>query len=269
MKALVLAAGNGKRLSGEGKSQNKCMRVVNGRHLIQYSLESATLCSAEEIIVVVGYRAEDIINAFGVSFENVRIRYVLQERLQGLVDAMDCAREALEGDDFVLLLGDEIVCNSRLTEMVRFFHDQDLFGACGVVQVSSRDAIKKTYSVLYDPSDHRIYRLIEKPQNPVNNYMGTGNCVLRNRILAYIDQTPVHQVRREKELPGLIQCAVDEGNPVKLYVVGTRYVNVNTPEDIRLAGSLFEESYSFLRDFEAKLIQKECARWDEPAPVLP
>jgi dTDP-glucose pyrophosphorylase len=269
MKALVLAAGNGKRLSGEGKGRNKCMRVVNGRHLIQYSFESAALSGAEEIIVVVGYRAEDIINAFGVSFEDIRIRYVFQERLQGLVDAMDCAREALEGEDFILLLGDEIVCSPRLPEMVRFFHEQDLFGVCGVVQVSNRDEIRKTYSVLYDPSDYSIYRLLEKPQNPMNNFMGTGNCVFRNRMLAYIDQTPVHQVRREKELPDLIQCAVDDGNPVKLYEVGMRYVNVNTSEDIRLAESLFEESHSFLRDFEVKFIRKEYVRWSEPAPVLP
>jgi len=269
MKALVLAAGNGKRLSGEGEGQNKCMRVVNGRHLIQYSLESAALSGAEEIIVVVGYRADDIINTFGICFESIRIRYVLQETLEGLVDAMGCAREALEGEDFVLLLGDEIVCKSRLPEMVRFFRDQDLFGACGVVQVSSRDEIRKTYSVLYDPSDRRIYRLIEKPRNPMNNYMGTGNCVFRNRMLEYIDQTPVHQVRREKELPDLIQCAVDDGNPVKLYVVGTRYVNVNTPEDMRLAASLFEERRSPLHQVKGKHIQKEYARWSDPAPVLP
>ena len=42
-----------------------------------------------------------------------------------------------------------------------------------------------------------------------------------------------------KELPDLIQCAIDDGNPVKLYEIGSSYVNINTFEDIIIAEKVF------------------------------
>lgn len=235
MKAVVLAAGRGKRLKGVLEPMNKCMLKFNGKNLIQYSLDSAIAGGADEIIIVVGYRANTIINSIGNCYESIRIRYVLQNDLKGLVDALEQARSALEGEDFVLFLADEILRNPRPLDMIQAFHDESLFGVCGVTLVEERSEIKKTYSVMYNPLDNRIYRLIEKPRIPLNSYMGTGNCVFKNEILDYIAYTPVNQLRHEKELPDLIQSAIDDGNPVKLYVVGSGYTNVNTFEDIKIA----------------------------------
>ena len=241
MKALILAAGRGTRIESDDSCSSKCMRIVHGRHLIEYSLETAVGSRVDEIVIVVGHGAESIINTFGICYRNVRISYVLQRSLDGLVSAIEHAREALEGEDFVLLLGDEIVWDSHPGEMIEYFEDENLFALCGVADVSDREQIRKTYSVLYNPYDNNIYRLVEKPNRPLNSYMGTGNCVFRNGIFDYTASTPVNPVRGEKELPDLIQCAIDEGNPVKLYLVGSHYVNINTATDIRLADTLFEE----------------------------
>ena len=123
MKALILAAGRGKRLKYVTDPQSKCMLKFNGKHLIQYSLESAILSRVAEIIVVVGYQAETIINTFGICYENVRIKYILQRELKGLVAALELAKEPLEGDDFILFLADEILCDSRPFEMIKTFND--------------------------------------------------------------------------------------------------------------------------------------------------
>jgi dTDP-glucose pyrophosphorylase len=254
MKALILAAGRGTRLESGESCPNKCMRIAHGRHLIEYSLETAVRSRVDEIVIVVGHGAESIINTFGISYRDVRITYVLQRSLDGLVSAMEYAREALEGEDFVLLLGDEIVWDSHPREMIEYFDDENLFALCGVADVSDREQIRKTYAVLYNPYDNNIYRLVEKPNRLLNSYMGTGNCVFRNGIFNYTASTPVNPVRGEKELPDLIQCAVDDGNPVKLYLVGSYYVNINTATDIRLADTLFEE-----RD----------GQWKELIPALP
>lgn len=238
MKAIVLAAGRGKRLRDVEGPLNKCMRIFNGKHLIQYSLESAASSKVEEIIIVVGYQAESIINTFGIHYKSIRIKYVLQRELKGLVDALEQTRDILEGHDFILFLADEIVCNPHPYEMIKTFHDENLFAICGVTQVVDINEIKKTYSVLYNPFDNRIYRLIEKPRKPINSYMGTGNCVFKNEIFHYISCTPENTVRHEKELPDLIQCAIDDGNPVKLYLIGSRYVNINTTDDIKIAENI-------------------------------
>ena len=240
MKAVILAAGRGKRLKEVTEPTNKCMLKFNGRHLIEYSLISATLSKVDEIIIVVGHHAEDIINKYGISYQNIRIRYVFQEVQKGPVHALEQAQKALDGDDFILLLADELLIDPKPLQMIKTFYEEDLFVICGVTEVADREQIKKTYSIICNPENNHLYRLIEKPRNPFNNIMGTGNCIFRNEIFDFIPYTPINYFRKEKELPDLIQCTIDDGKKVQLFFISAQYVNVNTPEDIEIAEKLFK-----------------------------
>ena len=237
MKALILAGGRGSRLDDLSARKNKCMIPVKGRPAIEYSLDCALKAGIEEIVLVVGYRAEEIINAYGNHYKNKRLRYALQWEQTGLVNAMACAREALDGSDFMLMLGDEILINPRHREMLDEFGKGDAFALCGILHVEDRDLIKRTYTLMHS-NENVVYRLIEKPRNPLNNLMGTGNCVFKNGILDYIEVTPIHHERKEKELPDLIQCAIDDGKTVKSFLICDRYTNINSREDIVTAERL-------------------------------
>jgi NDP-sugar pyrophosphorylase family protein len=240
MKAVILAAGRGKRLHDHTEGCNKCMLKFQGRHLIEYSLEAARKSDADEIIIVVGYRAEDIINRYGISYKDIKIKYVIQKELKGLVSAIESTQEAVAGDDFILFLADEILLHPSPRKMIDIFYKEELFTICGVVQVEDTSQISKTYAVIFNQEDNRIYRLIEKPRHPVNKIMGTGNCVFRNKIFDYIPLTPINQVRNEKELPDLIQSAIDDGHPVKLFYIDKDYININTEDDIAIAERMFQ-----------------------------
>ncbi len=232
LKALVLAGGRGKRLEQVSSNINKCMLTFRGRPLVSYSLDNAVRVGVSEIVLIVGYKAEDIINHFGNSYEGIRIRYVIQWEQKGLVHAIECAWKAVGKSDFMTFLGDEILVEPRHEEMIRLFYEEDLFVTCGVIRVEDLSQISKTYAVIQD-QDCRIFRLIEKPKKPLNDIMGTGNCIFRNGIFEYIESTPINQKRGEKELVDLIQCAIDEGHPVKSFDIGLGYININLEEDIR------------------------------------
>ncbi len=118
--------------------------------------------------------------------------------------------------------------------MIACFAQQDVFALCGIVEVADLTQISKTYAIIYDEHSHQIFRLIEKPRRALNPLMGTGNCVFKNEIFDYIAHTPINQKRNEKELPDLIQCAIDDGKLAKLFDVGGKYININTIEDISL-----------------------------------
>jgi len=242
MKAIILAAGRGTRQKQITEEINKCMLKVDGKHLLAYSLASAKQINVEEIVIVVGYHAEYIINTFGIWYEDIPIKYVIQKDQKGLVDAISQTRKTIDGADFILFLGDEIHVNPQLTTMTDQFESEDLFVMCGVTETDDLTQISKTYSVIYNEFDYSIYRLIEKPTRPPNNIMGTGNCIFRNEIFEYIDKTPVSHVRKEKELPDLIQCAIDEGQAVKMFILASQYANVNTPDDIDLAKDFFVQA---------------------------
>jgi dTDP-glucose pyrophosphorylase len=235
VKALILAAGRGSRLGERTDDGNKCMLRLFGKPLVRYSLENAVKAGVAEIVMVVGYRAEAIINAFGIEFEGTRIRYVIQEDQRGLVHAVESAKNVIDGDDFMLFLADEILWHPDHASMLESFERDELFVMCGVVQEKEAAEIRKTYAVIEDDRDRRIYRLIEKPRNPPNEIRGTGNCIFRANIFDYVELTPINQNRGEKELPDLIQCAIDDGLLVRSFDIGDGYVNINTPDDIERA----------------------------------
>ncbi|MSO21560.1 MAG: nucleotidyltransferase family protein [Acidobacteria bacterium] len=240
MKALVLAGGRGNRLDDRTAEANKCMLRLFDRPLVQYSLENAIQIGADQIVIVVGYRAEDIINYFGTVFDGVPVRYVIQNERKGLVHAIACAQKQIGGSDFVLFLADEVLSHPHHQDMARRFYAEDLFAVCGVVRTQDRSQIRKTYTLLGDHATQQIYRLVEKPNTPINDIMGTGNCILRAGIFDYIERTPINATRGEKELPDLIQCAIDEGKVVKYYNIGDGYVNINTKDDIEIAQHIYE-----------------------------
>src|SRR5262249_4610329 len=109
MKALILAAGRGKRLATHCDGYPKCMLRLLGKPLVQYSLENAVQAGFSEIVLVVGYRAEEIINVFGNTFQGVSIKYVIQHDPAGVVHAIECSRNTIGNSDFMLFLADEIL----------------------------------------------------------------------------------------------------------------------------------------------------------------
>jgi dTDP-glucose pyrophosphorylase len=240
MKALILAGGRGKRLvQNVTQEKNKCMLLVNGKPLLEYSLDNCANTEVDEIIMVVGYRAEEIINYYGNKYKSKSIKYVIQWEQRGLVDAIECAKEEIAKDDFMLLLGDQVMINPRHQSMIDKFKNENVFALCGGLYVSDIELIKKTYSVIQD-HDNIIYRLIEKPSRPLNNFMGTGDCIFKNEIFNYSELTPISYVRNEKELPDLIQCAIDDGKKVKSFLICDGYVNVNTKDDLLTLSNFLE-----------------------------
>lgn len=241
LKALILAGGRGKRLTNLTEKENKCMLEFEGMPLIEYSLENALRIGVSEIIIVVGHLAERIINTYGNSYKDTRIRYCIQKEQLGLVDAIVTAKEAMNGSDFILLLGDEFFRNGNHAPLLETFSRDEVFAVCGVIKVNNMKHISKTYSILFDKESKRIFRLIEKPRNPINNMMGTGNIIFRNQVFDYVNETPINQKRGEKELPDLVQCAIDDGKQVVYDILAHEYVNVNTPEDIRILNRKSQE----------------------------
>jgi len=240
MKALILAGGRGNRLDELSVAKNKCMSPVKGKPVVEYSLDYAASTDIDEIIIVVGYRAEEIINRYGIRYGSKKIQYVIQWNQKGLVNAIECARDAISGDSFMLLLGDEILTNPRHQAMIDQFTSDDAFALCGVLWVDDKELIKRTYTLITDENSV-IYRLVEKPSNPLNNLMGTGDCVFQSEIFDYIDVTPIHHERKEKELPDLIQCAIDDGRIVKSFKISDKYANINTKEDVAMAETILDE----------------------------
>lgn len=93
-KVIILAAGKGKRLESEAHELPKALRLACGKPLIGYVLEQLDFVAPEDIVIVVGYRKEQVIEALGDAYT-----YAEQLVLDGTAHATEYARPFLEGHE--------------------------------------------------------------------------------------------------------------------------------------------------------------------------
>lgn len=91
VKAVVLCAGKGTRLQTEGITLPKVMRQAAGQPLLHYVLEALSFLPEEDVILVVGYRKEDVLAAYPT------YPHAVQAEQLGTGHAVLSAKEGLSG----------------------------------------------------------------------------------------------------------------------------------------------------------------------------
>ena len=120
MQAIILAAGMGKRLKQLTKSNTKCMVDVNGIKLIQRMLYQLDELNLSRIIIVVGYKAEnlcDFISTLNVTTELIIIHNPKFSKTNNIY-SLSLAQDYLVSDDTILLESDLILDDIILQRVV-------------------------------------------------------------------------------------------------------------------------------------------------------
>ena len=106
MKAIILAAGVGKRLWSITQHRPKCLIEIGGRTLLSRYLESLAGVGIKHAVIVVGYRQEMIRAAAGSGLHGVDVRYLESDQFQrGSITSLWMARHELD-DDVVIMDAD-------------------------------------------------------------------------------------------------------------------------------------------------------------------
>ena len=106
MQAVILAAGEGKRVRPLTRSRPKAMIPVANRPIIEYVIDALLKNGIRDIIVVVGYRKEQVTRFLNQL--DIPIEVVVQEKQLGTAHALQCAESKIKGD-FLLLPGDNYI----------------------------------------------------------------------------------------------------------------------------------------------------------------
>lgn len=103
MKAIILAAGVGKRLWPVTQHHPKCLIQIGGRTLLARYLESLAGVGIRQAVLVVGYKQEMIRAAAGSGLSGVSVRYLESDQYQrGSITSLWRAREELDGDALIM-----------------------------------------------------------------------------------------------------------------------------------------------------------------------
>ena len=204
MKGLILAAGLGTRLRPVTNRVPKPLLPIANKPTIQYSIEALRHAGIQEITVVTGHHAEVLEDALA---RLGPIRFARQLEPKGLAHAVQCAREILADEPFVLLLGDTLH-DLPLANVRRQF--EDLQADC--VSVVSPVDDPKRYGIAVVEGE-RIVHLEEKPADPRSNLAMAGAYAFGPAVWDVLaDLRP--SARGELEITDAIHALVEAGRSV-------------------------------------------------------
>lgn len=117
MLAIILAAGKGERLLPFTRATPKSLLRIGNKTLIEHALSSLPN-KIKEVIIIVSYFAEQIINKVGTNYLDLRISYVQQDpNLFGTMGALLSAKSQITSN-FLVLCSDNLYDKSSLTDLI-------------------------------------------------------------------------------------------------------------------------------------------------------
>lgn len=223
MDAVIPAAGRGSRLGELTADRPKGLVDVAGRPLLAHVFETAVDAGADELVVIVGYEAAQIVDRFGDDFEDVPITHVHQRERLGLGHAVLQAEPHVDGA-FLLVNGDNVFTGSVAPAVA------------AVGKADAATAVAATTGVSETDEAGRVTGLVEKPAEPPSTLVTTGCYVLPADVFhACALLRP--SAEGEYQLSEAVELLVRAGYEVATVRVGER-VNVNTPGDVERASEL-------------------------------
>ncbi len=227
-KAVILAAGKGTRLGALGAATPKPLLPVRGRPILLHNIERCAAAGVRSIFINTHHHADQIRAACGDGERyGLRIEFSYEPELLGTAGALNAFRPSLEGEDFLLLYGDNLVPYD-LSAIVDFHRARK--GIAAIALFTLEDVSLSGIAVL--GKDGRIERFIEKPkpQEVVSHWVNAGVYVLSPRILSWIPQGFSDFAR------DIFPLLIRRGEPLYGCTMPEKVVAVDTPELLAQSG---------------------------------
>jgi glucose-1-phosphate thymidylyltransferase len=231
VRAIVLAAGRGRRLGPLTMTRPKPLLEVAGRPILAHILDPLARLGITDVVVVVGYLGDQIA-AYLDARPEPRPRVVVQEPLGGNGDAVRAARAYLDGRVLVAF-GDTILrgdlAPARRSEAT----------ALAVARVEDG----RSYGIVETDREGWVRRLWEKPAVPPSHDAVAGTFVFpeAGRLRAALDEMAAAGGLEARSSPAgevwltdVLQHMIDRGERVRTFAVEAFY-DCGTPERLAFA----------------------------------
>ncbi|MBW2972309.1 NTP transferase domain-containing protein [Candidatus Woesearchaeota archaeon] len=161
MQAVILAAGKSTRTYPLTVNRPKPLLKVLDKTMMEHNLDQLHGL-VDEVIIIVGFMKEAVIERFGASYKGMKLFYAEQKQQLGTGHALQAARDFLKGK-FLVLNGDDLYARIDIARMIE--HDY-------AVLVNEVDDISRFGAVVV--AGDKVKELVEKPSTPVSKYANTG-----------------------------------------------------------------------------------------------
>lgn len=225
-KAVLLAAGRGTRMEALTEAVPKPMLPIGGRPMLAHLVDNLRQAGLRDILIVTGYRAEQIEGYFarqeGVVFHRQQVR-------DGTARAALLARDFIGPDSFLLTYGDILVAPEAYQGLIAAMEGCEAVLAVKHVEDPCQGA------AVYVAGD-RVTRIIEKPLRGASatHWNSAGFYGFRPSIFDHLAAAPLSP-RGEYEITDAIRLLIAAGAPVGIYAIPGWWRDVGRPDDLAAA----------------------------------
>ena len=193
MKGVILAGGTGSRLNPLTQVTNKHLLPIYNKPMIFYPLQTLIGSGVKDILIVTGgENIGDFLRLLGSGRNlGVKLTYKCQDGSGGIPVALGLAKEFVNNEKFVCILGDNVMENS-IKNYVEEFH-QSKSGA--------RIFLKKVHDPkrfgLAEVKNNKVVACYEKPEHPTTDLAILGVYMFDGKVF---DIIPTLKPSRRNEL---------------------------------------------------------------------
>lgn len=231
--AIVLAAGEGKRMKPLGSNLPKVMLPVLGKPVLDYVISNLTEAQIKKIVIVVSRASEPAIKKyFGANFKGIEIEYVIQQKQLGPAQAIALALSIVKTEYFLVQYGDSLAdINIPENLVLELSQNPDIDGVLAIREV---DDPSRYGMIKYQ--GNRVVDIDEKRQGkPPSNHATIGSFILNtNQYMQAIKNTKFQYGK--EEFPA--HYVLRGGAKIITWKFNGKRVDVGKPEDLFKAGQL-------------------------------
>jgi mannose-1-phosphate guanylyltransferase len=226
MKAFILAAGKGERLRPLTDSLPKPMIPLNGRPLLEYTVEWLRGHGFDDLVINLHHLPDVVKRHFGDGkrFE-VRIRYSFEPELLGTSGALAPWRDFFGEGTFLVMYGDNLT-NCDLQRPLRLHQAKQ---ALATIVAHEREDVTKSGMVVMGEDD-RVQAFREKPapEEAVSHWVSAGMLLAEPGIFEDIPESGFSDFGRD-----VFPALLTRGAPVYGYRMTEAIRWADTVEDYR------------------------------------
>tara|TARA_B100000029_G_scaffold448140_1_gene470425 strand:+ start:574 stop:1614 length:1041 start_codon:yes stop_codon:yes gene_type:complete len=227
MKGIILHGGHGTRLRPLTHTGPKQLLPIANKPMSQFCLEAISETGITDIAIIVGGVGSNKVREYYGTGEKfgVKITYIEQDEPRGIAHAIRLCKEFVNGEKFLVFLGDNIIQKS-IKNSVENFKNSNYDATVLLCEVNNPSRFG-----IADVENEKILKITEKPKNPVSNLAVTGIYLLTPIIFEIIDNLKPSW-RNELEITDALDSLLKQNDNISFERITDYWKDTGTPEDI-------------------------------------